>query len=282
MPDETNGRTHQYKAESTILSGTLTLPIKQEVRSQARASLPEAGGYFSQHVDKYRLEGVLSYSAAYTQVAGNRDTKPGHGWTTLATSVIEGFNLLDVVTADRIVGQVITEHPLEGYVPSVNFLGTRFENLRIGGHPVALDVNLNILGGRPANDASYSHDQGVCDRAASQYKRVLDHGDLPADLRDRYNRLSSSVRGGETVECSLVNQASGSLPGRSYGHIIVIPEFGKVVLGKLAVTSEDLIPGTRTHRRTTVNLTMIDFELGCVGSGGLSGGRLVTNGQSNP
>jgi len=282
MPDEVNGRTHLYKAESTILSGSLTLPLKQEVRSQARASLPEAGGYFSQHVDKYRLEGVLSYSAAYTQVAGNRDTKPGHGWSTLATSVIEGLNLLDVVTADRIVGQVITEHPLEGYVPSINFLGTRFENLRIAGHPVALDMNLNVLGGRPASDASYTQDAGVCDRAASQYKHVLGHGDLPADLHDRYNRLSSSLRGGETVECSLVNQVAGSLPGRSFGHIIVIPEFGKVLLGKLAVTSEDLIPGTRTHRRTTVTLTMIDFELGCAGSGTLSGGKLVTNGQSNP
>jgi len=282
MPDEVNGRTHLYKAESTILSGSLTLPLKQEVRSQARASLPEAGGYFSQHVDKYLLEGVLSYSAAYTQVAGNRDTKPGHGWSTLATSVIEGLNLLDVVTADRIVGQVITEHPLEGYVPSINFLGTRFENLRIAGHPVALDMNLSVLGGRPASDASYTQDAGVCDRAASQYKHVLGHGDLPADLHDRYNRLSSSLRGGETVECSLVNQVAGSLPGRSFGHIIVIPEFGKVLLGKLAVTSEDLIPGTRTHRRTTVTLTMIDFELGCAGSGTLSGGKLVTNGQSNP
>ncbi len=58
---------------------------------------------------------------AYTQVAGNRSTKSGQGWTTLTTSVIEGLNVLDVVTADRVVGQTITEHPLEGYVPSDQF-----------------------------------------------------------------------------------------------------------------------------------------------------------------
>ena len=135
MPDEVNGRTHQYNAEATILSGYLTLPLAQEIRSQARIALPDSGGYISQHADKFRLEGVLSYSAAYTQVAGNRSTKSGQGWTTLTTSVIEGLNVLDVVTADRVVGQTITEHPLDGYVPSINFLGTRFENLRIAGHP---------------------------------------------------------------------------------------------------------------------------------------------------
>ena len=282
MSDAVNGRTHQYHAEATILSGFLTLPLAQEVRSQARVSLPEKGGYVSQHVDKYRLEGVLSYSAAYTQVAGNRDTKPGHGWTTLATSVIEGFNLLEIVTADRIVGQVITEHPIEGYVPSINFLGTRFENLRIAGHPVSLDMNHNIFGGKPSSDASYVDDPGVHDRAANQYKNVLRHDDLPADLRERYVKLSSTHKGADTVHCSLVNQMAGSFPGRSYGHVITIPEFGKISLCKLSVTSEDLIPGTRTPRKTTVSLTMIDFELGCFGSGGFSGGRLVTNGQSNP
>jgi len=58
--------------------------------------------------------------------------------------------VLDVLTADRVVGQIITEHPLVGYVPIISFLGTRFENLRIAGHPVELDLDLNILGDKPA------------------------------------------------------------------------------------------------------------------------------------
>jgi hypothetical protein len=282
MADDVNGRIHIYNAQATAVTGSLRLPLMQEIRSQARIELPEKGGYISQHLHSFNLEGVLSYRSAYTQLAGNRSTKPGQGWSTLTTSVVEGLNVLDVVTADRVVGQMITEHPLEGHVPSVNFLGTRFENLRIGGHPVALDLNLNILGGRTANDVSYAHEPGVVERVASQHKRILDQGDLPVDLRERYNRLSSSVRGAESFECSLVNQATGSLPGRSFGHIITIPDFGKVVLGKLIVTSEDVKPGTQSPRKTTIKLTMIDLELGCAIDGGISIVGGDTNGGTMP
>jgi hypothetical protein len=282
MPDEVNGRTHLYNAEATVMSGSLQLPLVQEVRAQARITLPDSGGYISQSAESYRLEGVLSYRSAYTQVAGNLSTKPGQGWTTLTTSVIEGLNVLEVVTADRVVGQIITEHPLEGYVPSVNFLGTRFENLRIAGYPVAFDLNLNMLGAKPANDASYAHDSSLAERVAGQYKHLLGNGDLPADLRERYNRLSSSHRGAETVECSLVNHVAGSFPGRSYGHFIDIPDFGKVVLGKLTITSEGMKPGMQTPSKTTIKLTMIDLELGCAIAGGvgLVGGS--TNGGTIP
>ena len=94
--------------------------------------------------------GDLSYEAAHTQVAGNRETKPGHdGYTTLVTSVVEGLNILDVVTADLVVAQISTDHPLVGYVPSITFLGTRFENLRIAGHKVdELEMCLDIFGKR--------------------------------------------------------------------------------------------------------------------------------------
>jgi hypothetical protein len=282
MADEVKGRTHHYYAQATVLSGYLRLPLVQEVRAQARITLPDSGGYISQHSENFRLEGVLSYRSAYTQVAGNRSTKPGQGWSTLTTSVVEGLNVLDVVTADRVVGQTITEHPLDGYVPSVNFLGTRFENLRIAGHPVTLEMNLNVLGGKPANDVSYAHDPGVTERVAGQHKNVLGRNDLPADLRERYNRLSSNLRGAETVECSLVNQATGNFPGRSYGHIIAIPDFGKVVLGKLTVTTEAVKGGAPTATKTTVKLTMIDLELGCVVDGGISIVGGDTNGGTLP
>lgn len=282
MPDEMNGRTHHYHAEATILSGYLRLPLSQPIQPKARVTLPDEGGYISQHAENYRLEGVLSFRSAYTQVAGNRGTKPGQGWSTLTTTAIEGLNVMDVVTADRIVGQTITEHPLEGYVPSVSFLGARFENLRIAGHPVALDLDPNILGPKPANDASYAHDPGVVERVGSQYKRLLSHGDLPADLRERYNRLSATLKGSESVECSLVNQATGNFPGRSFGHVIDIPNFGKIVLGKLSVTFEDFKPGTRTPRKTTVKLTMVDLELGCAIDGGATIGGGSTNGGTLP
>ncbi len=278
-----NGRTHDYHAEATILSGRLRLPLAEEIRPQALANLPKEGGYFSQRAEAYRLESVISFRTAYTQAAGNRSTKPGQGWTTLTTTAVEGLNVLDVVTADRIVGQTITEHPLEGYVPAVSFLGTRFENLRIAGHPVDLDLDLNILGTKPENDAPYTQHKGLIDRISSQFDRIRGGQDLPVELRERYNRLSSTLGSPqEEVECSVVNRATGAYPGISFGHVITVPDFGVIILGKLTIKHEDFKPGTEILRKTTVTLTMIDLLLGCAADGHPSVGTGSTNGGTMP
>lgn len=167
MPD----RYHEYFAEAFALQGNLRLPFVQQFSSPTFVKLNEEGGYVSQHEENFRLGGVMSFRSAYTQVGGNPDTKPDHGWKTLATAVIEGFNVLDVVTADRIVAQMATDHPLIGYIPSVTFLGTRFENLRIDGHEVKLDINTNILGPKPADDQPYTSDREFLGRVDQQYER---------------------------------------------------------------------------------------------------------------
>src|SRR5438128_1189062 len=68
MPDE---RYHIYNTEAEALSGNLTLPLEQEVKPPTYVKLNERGGYISQHVENFRLGGVVSFRSAYTQVAGN-------------------------------------------------------------------------------------------------------------------------------------------------------------------------------------------------------------------
>jgi hypothetical protein len=278
-----NGRTHFYNAEAEILSGQLQLPLPAEMKTRAHSKLSEEGGYLSQHDDSYRLESVISFRSGYTQVAGNRSTKPGQGWTTLTTTVVEGLNVMDVVTADRIVGQMITEHPIEGYVPSINFLGTRFENLRIAGYPVDIDLNMGILGPKPANDRAYTQDSALIGRISSQLGRVGEHPNLPAALHERYNRLSASLETKpEEVECSLVNRATGAYPGHSSGHVITIPDFGAIILGKLVIKHEEFKPDSGVPKKTTVRLTMIDFQFGCAISGSMAIASGSTNGGTAP
>lgn len=270
-------RTHIFHADAKILEGNLRLPLVQQIHPQAHAQLAPEGGYKSQHSTGYRLEGVFSYGAAHSQVAGNQGTKPGQGWCTLSTAVLEDLNILEVLTADRVVGQILTEYPLEGYVPSISFLGTRFENLRIAGHPVELDFDLELLGPKPENDAAYTSHPGVQSRVSSQYDRILGHQELPANLRERYNLLSNSLGSPEAVECSLVNHASGPYPGTSFGHIIHIPGFGTITLGKLTVTQEDFVPDTDIAKKTTVQLTMVELDLGCA----IHGTMMLVHGGSN-
>jgi len=277
MPlSEVNGRTHRYHADATILSGHLKLPLVQQVEPQAHAHLREEGGYLSERSANYRLESVVSYKSAYTHVAGNRSTKPGQGWTTLSTTVIEGLNVMEIVTADRIVGQTITEHPLVGYVPSVSFLGSRFENLRIAGHLVDIDFDPTILGPKPANDVSYTRHSDLLGRVRNQYDRILGHNQLPPDLGEHYNRLKGALGSAEALECSLVNQASGRYPGLTFGHKIRIPDFGEVTLAKLCVEHEDPNPKSKVPT-TTVRLTMVEFQFGCVIDGQLN----VAGGSNN-
>ena len=275
-------RQHHYHATATAISGHLKLPLVRKIEPQAHTELPKEGGHFSQRLENFSLEGVISFRSAYTRVSGNRSTKPGQGWTTLATTAVEGLNVLEVVTADRVVVQTITEHPLKGYVPSVSFLGTHFENLRVAGHRVELDIDPDILGEMPVGDGAYTKEPGLVGRVGSQYRRVLESKGLPEDLRERYNRFSSDLGKAEAIECSLVNRASGSYPGHSFGHIIHVPNFGKIILARLKVSHGQYDTPTGAPRITNVHLTMVDLELGCAADGNVSIGCGLDNGTTEP
>ncbi len=273
-------REHFYHAEATALAGELRLPLVEEIKPQLYAKLSERGGYLSQRARDYRLEGVISFRSAYTQVAGNLDPKPGHGWSTLATAAIEDLNVLDVVTADRVVAQLSTEHPLVGYVPKVTFLGTRFENLRIAGHPVNLELDPHLLGAKPENDAPYGSHPGFLERISSQFERIGAISGLPGEVFERYNRVPSIPSAPESIECSLVNQAEGSFPGRCFGHVIDVPDFGRIYLATLRLEQSDFQDGV--PKQTLIRLTMMELKLGCLANGSIAVNPAIVNGHTKP
>jgi hypothetical protein len=276
---EVNERTHRFEAETIVLSGQLDLPVSQKIEPQANSKLPERGGYVNQRSDGFRVETIISFRSAYSHVSGSKSLKPGRGWDTLTTTVVEGLNVMEVLTADRVVGQTITEHPLRGYVPTISFLGTRFENLRIAGYPVELEFDHNIFGPKPLDDAPYTQDAGVISRVARQYDRIGSNKDLPEELSKLYNRLSPTLGKSEAVECSLVNQAAGRYPGKTFGHIIRVPGFGIITLAKVTVKHEKPHERTKVPRKTTFTLTMIDLQLGCPASGHIPVGNGGSNGD---
>jgi hypothetical protein len=273
-------RTHKFHASAHIVAGRLHLPLDQEIHHQEQATLPEEGGYLSQHSVRYNVEGVLSFHKAYTQVAGHKDVKPGHGWTTVATSVIEQLNILEIVTADRVVGQISTEHPQEGYVPIVTFLGTRFENLRIAGHPVKVEMDPFILGPKPENDGGYRGHPDFHQRVTAQYDRLRGFRDVPNEINERYNRVPSTVE--EPLECSLVTHTEGSFPGRCFGHVLDVPHFGKVYLAVLRVEESQHHPETKSPQETLLSLTMVEAQMGCLAHGNVTAVHTVVNGNTKP
>lgn len=278
-----NDRTHTFHAHATAISGDLRLPVAQSIVPQTHTTLPEEGGYFSQRAEQYRLEGLISIDASRTHTTGNRSSKPGQGWTTLTTTVVEGLNVMEVVTADRIVGQTIIEHPLEGYVPRVSFLGTRFENLRIAGNPIEIEYDFDVLGPKPDNDEHYVMNTAVAARLSGAFDHLKGRETLPTDVRERYNRLSSTLGTPQKeFECSLVKKVTGTFPGVSLGPLVVIPDFGAFVLGRIVVKHEDYKSGSNTPKKTTITLTMIDFHFGCAMDGSAGTGVGSSNGGTLP
>jgi hypothetical protein len=203
-----------FHAEGTALTGRLTKPFEAQIKKQAFVKLegdsrllllegddddtsklrerkaPE--NYLSQHSKNYRLESVFSYSAAHTQVSGHRSKKHPDRFVTLATSTVENLNVLNVVTADRVVAQISTTHRPDQYSPDVTFLGTHFENLRIARHKTEPFVNLNFAGKAPNGKNNYypteaTKKNGLMASVERQFQKLRDEfAKIKAELEPEY------------------------------------------------------------------------------------------------
>jgi hypothetical protein len=264
---------HSYLADARVLSGKLEQPINTPIADGTSIVLPQIGGYQCKTADRFRVEGIISYPSAYAQVAGYRSPKADHGLVTLATAAVEGLNVLDVITADRVVGQISTKRldpsKGEGVVPSVTFLGTRFNNLQIAGHKIEVELNLEIFRTTPAGGHSYFDDPRVLHEISKQYTALNRDKDLPAWLREKYHWEQGGLAKTSTISCSLVHRVSGT-PGRSFGHVIDLPHFGKIFLGELTVVREKNKPAPDEPDQTGFRLNMIRLELGCIAHGSAS------------
>jgi hypothetical protein len=283
---------HEYHAEAEVLSGDLQRPIVHKIEPYAQTSLKgRRGGHHHRFAEHVNIDGLISFRTGHSRVSGNKSAKH-EGWVTLSTSVIEGFNIFEVITADRIVSQASTDHPyLDGHFPTVTFLGTQFNDLRVSGFPVELTFDFGICGDRPAGDKSYLEDTQFLTRVKLQTETIAKADGLPKGLKDEYDKRLAHVedllagnKGSDEpkLTCSLV-QSIGKIPipgVQSFGHVLVIPEFGIVSLGEVEVGEKVYAPGGRPN--VYFKLHSIKTNLGCIGHGDLSGPTVNVNGHHNP
>ncbi len=291
-PSGTTDRRHTYHAEAAALHGHLHLPLKQQIPAQSYLKLKEHGGYLSQDSDRYRLEGIVSYSAAYSQVTGNEETtKPGHGWATLATSVIENLNVLEIVTADRVVAQIASEHPREGYVPKIAFLGSRFENLRIAGQLIDVPIDPYVLWDEEEALAHKERDLRRMKKISGLDIPDLHQEELPGDLPECYPDFVPHPQADPTrhdrIHTTLVANDKqnrdgwmGFLKKQPAIHIFDVPHFGRIYLGVISVEHHEFVDGIPHQTRT--KLSMIKLKLGCAAAGSASFATSRINGGTAP
>ncbi len=292
---------HEYHAEAHALSGQLELPIKQPIERQALAVLQgRRSGHITDRVERYALEGIISFQTAHSRVSGNRSLKT-NGWVTLSTAVVERLNVLEVITADRMVAQVSTEHPYEdGHVPHLTFLGTHFDNLRLSGFPLKFTLDLGTCGDRPSGRTPYVKSLPFLTRVKDHLTTITEAADLPKEVKVKYSerlavvkRLMEEYQGGKirldkdgdgdgnlvSITCSLVKSIDIDhipIPGlRSVGNLLLIPDFGTVALAEVELSSSQ-------EKGNYFTVKMLDMQLGCIGNGLVTGGTAGTNGHHVP
>jgi hypothetical protein len=289
------GRVHYYHADASPIGGYLTQPFESILQSDASVSLGQAGGHSASRMEQFKLDELIRSGASYSQVTGSVQKGTGN-WTTLVTSSVENLNVMEVVTADRIVSRMSIEHPRVGYYPKISFAGTQFENLRVNGKVIQPVVDLDLLTavgadakGAPAKegekpqaeaapsiiefpDVPWPDVQSFTRKAVDQSARITTAKGAPAWLKSRFEWIASpearQKRG--YVLCSLVNEVNGAAPGTNFGHVLVVPDFGNIFLGELIVDMNSF------------HLTMVRAELGCAAQGNVSFASTRGNGIPMP
>ena len=281
--DASQKRVFHYHASSNALGGVLTHPYKTVISTAANSALANAGGYNSSPNVPYHLDHVLHCEKAYTHVTGGEEDGENDGpWSTLTTAVVEGINLLEVVTADRIVAQISSKHPKVGNVPIVSFVGSQFVNLRINGNPVEPLLELHpfpvppngIPNGKSAKvlQVSSYHHKDVRKLAADQSRKVTSNSHAPGWVKERYGWLESAKEIDDRghLLCSLVMEVRGGESKNTFGHVIHVPGFGNVFLAEVTVDAN------------SYHLTMLRAEMGCASSGTISMSAATANGKPQP
>jgi hypothetical protein len=286
---------HDFHAEAHVLSGHLQRPIEQKIEQQAPVRLNDhRGGHLTRLTEEVSIEGLITYSKGHTRVSGARSLK-NNGWVTLSTSTLEGLNVFEILTADRLVSQVSTDHPYDkGHVPSVTFLGTQFTNLKVSGFPLTLTLNYGICGDKPAGDQSYLQDPTFLKAVGDQTEKIAKASGLPADLKKLYDAKAAYIKellrtcdtrdqgARGPITCSLVEKIDPiPIPGvKSFGHILVIPNFGTVSLGEFEVGEKMYENSLRPS--VYFELSGLRMNLGCVAHGTANGVTAAANGRHYP
>ncbi len=263
-----------FHANAYGFGGRITAPFEKLIPVQASTVLPQAGGFGTDCVENFNFENIIRFDSARVLVSGAFVKKPDQRphYSTMAQSVIEGLNILNIVTIDRIVSQITTRHEeFPGEEAEIIPFGTQIQGLRVGGLEIPVKLNLDFFADHPTYS---SFEQAHPERERSRWADIGDK--VPKHIQDAFGCFfkDSKVappgrRPGSLIPSSIVEpiHIDRSKFVQAYGHILEIREFGKVILGEIFV-------GPDLKR-----INMIRIELGCPTESKTSGAGAEGNGS---
>ena len=237
-----------YHAHAYALNASFDRPAAVQIEAQAATCLPVFGGHAQSNSNDFCVSRLARFQSAHSHVSGSLQDK--NTATTQAITTINGLNIMDVITADRIVARLTSEHNLDEAEGHILAFGSTFENLRIAGFTFNIVLRHDLL--------------LECKTHADFAKKVLSlkKGGGIADVKDG------------VALCSLVEKIETDFPGLSDAdkkkHIINIPH-----LGTLSFAEVLSVEGMKT-------LSMLRFDLGSPDGGGGTAAVAATNGKMPP
>ena len=233
-----------YKGQAVALGGFIQRPIPEIIQSQAAASIPISGGVDSARVEGFNHREIVSFRSARTLVSG-QESPDGKNLETLATCVVEGLDILGVVTAERVVARLSGTHvALPDCYPIVTPSGSYFQGLKICGKDVTCKF--------------------ICDAFDK-----LETGRNPAatlrtnkDLKDQIIQEDGWAAKGFLPISLCAGLHIGDQPCNPGQNVIEIPHFGRIYLGELIICSD------------SYRVTMLRVELGCPVEGQFDAGSV--------
>lgn len=263
----------RFRGHAIGAAGHISHPFREIIEVQASCALPESGGHARGRSTDFRYREILHFDLAYTEVGGGsliEDGKPVHH--TLVKARIERLDIMGMIKADSIMANLVAVHHGDpdgdpDGEPSIKLIGTHFENLRIAGVPVKVDLAIDVFDKHDNHQSlrdAYKNKHEVralfdditlkhrWHQAPEHIRRWFpeppkDDSEMPASHGDTHISLVRKLEpAGKHIEC--------------WGHAIHIDGFGTIRLAELSIAK---------HTR---RLTMLRVDLGCPVVGGIETG----------
>jgi hypothetical protein len=285
-------RNFLYHADANAIGGTINRPFNGFVPSQTSISLPIVGGFLEKQRKGRAWKNIVSYTTESTHVSGaKKDGEEDGPWTTQVSATIEKLNILEVITADKVVAQLSVAHPADGGEPTISVIGTQFDNLRISGDKVEPVLRYDLFAdhdGSAEADPKKQYPKKTWPRqekflekvtaqkaqAKARHEEKYKGAPLPGWIRHHFHWFDSAqgLNDRDYIQCSLIDQLPElpeGFPGVICGNAIYIPGFGKVFFAEVIV-----------HQKT-FTVSMVRAQLGSPVGGAISAATVRSNGTGD-
>lgn len=131
MSADNNEGFYSFRGDANALGGFIAEPVRREIQTLVPVSLPAVGGLTTARAESFSLDNLVRCRSAHTLVSGRVESDR---ISVLATSVVEGLNIIDAIEAERVVARLSIEIPRKkGSKLKVSTVGSYFQGLRLGG-----------------------------------------------------------------------------------------------------------------------------------------------------